>query len=191
MLTLASLAHLVFHYGRTRTKWSPFGIARPKCCLAAGITRQQSTCGVLVASLQRWQCEDLSSLVTRRSTRSSASSGECRAGCSANTSTPADHVPVTRTLGTPTEENWPGIKLLPDYKSSFPQWKGMPLSKAVPTLDESGIDLLKSMLVYDPAGRISGKFRPSSLFVGKASDPILRFAAKRSLNHPYLADITS
>ncbi|MCO5589601.1 hypothetical protein L7F22_043569 [Adiantum nelumboides] len=63
---------------------------------------------------------------------------------------------IFRVLGTPTDENWPGVKSLPDYKSSFPQWNGTPLDRAVPTLDESGIDLLKSMLIYDPAGRISG-----------------------------------
>lgn len=51
---------------------------------------------------------------------------------------------------------WPGVKSLPDYKSSFPQWNGTPLDKAVPTLDDSGLDLLKGMLIYDPAGRISG-----------------------------------
>lgn len=60
-------------------------------------------------------------------------------------------------LGTPTDEDWPGVKSLPDYKSSFPQWNGTPLDRAVPTLDKEGIDLLKSMLIYDPAGRISGK----------------------------------
>lgn len=62
-----------------------------------------------------------------------------------------------RTLGTPTDEIWPGVKSLPDYKSSFPQWSGVPLNKAVPSLDESGLDLLKGMLIYDPAGRVSGE----------------------------------
>ena len=65
--------------------------------------------------------------------------------------------PHKSVLGTPTDEEWPGVKSLPDYKSSFPQWNGTPLDRAVPTLDESGIDLLKSMLIYDPAGRISGE----------------------------------
>lgn len=64
---------------------------------------------------------------------------------------------IFRTLGTPTEANWPGVKSMPDYKSSFPQWSGMSLAKAVPALDPAGLELLKSMLVYDPAGRISAK----------------------------------
>lgn len=65
----------------------------------------------------------------------------------------------SRVLGTPTDEVWPGVMSLPDYKSSFPRWNGVPLSKAVPTLDNSGLDLLKRMLIYDPAGRISGTYK--------------------------------
>ena len=64
---------------------------------------------------------------------------------------------IFRTLGTPTDEIWPGVKSLPDYKASFPQWTGVSLAKAVPQLDGNGLDLLKAMLVYDPAGRISGE----------------------------------
>ena len=29
---------------------------------------------------------------------------------------------IFRTLGTPTEETWPGVHELPDFKDSFPQW---------------------------------------------------------------------
>ncbi|PWN20006.1 putative Cdk1-cyclin-dependent kinase 1 [Microstroma glucosiphilum] len=75
---------------------------------------------------------------------------------------------IFRTLGTPTDAVWPGVKTLPDYKASFPQWSGMPLAKAVPNLDANGIDLLKGMLVYDPAGRVS---------------------AKRGLNHAYFQSL--
>ena len=59
-------------------------------------------------------------------------------------------------LGTPDEEIWPGVRALPDYKTTFPQWSAVDLSKAVPGLDEDGIDLLAQTLVYDPAHRISG-----------------------------------
>ena len=78
---------------------------------------------------------------------------------------------LLRTLGTPSDATWPGVKSLPDYKPSFPQWSGMPLTKAVPDLDEAGIDLLRGMLVYDPAGRVSGEsFRlNSSLYLSFCS----------------------
>lgn len=46
-------------------------------------------------------------------------------------------------LGTPSEETWPGIKQLPDYKPSFPHWSPQELTEHVPTLDDDGIDLLK------------------------------------------------
>lgn len=74
---------------------------------------------------------------------------------------------IFRLLGTPTEETWASVASLPDYKDSFPKWtpngdKG--LSEAVPTLDKDGVDLLRQLLIYDPAIRIS---------------------AKRALLHPY------
>lgn len=74
---------------------------------------------------------------------------------------------IFRILGTPNEEIWPDVNYLPDFKSSFPQWKKKPLSEAVPSLDANGIDLLDQMLVYDPSRRIS---------------------AKRALIHPYFND---
>lgn len=73
---------------------------------------------------------------------------------------------IFKVLGTPTDDVWPGVQQLPDYKDSFPSWSGVPLRKAVPQLDSAGLDLLKGMLVYDPAGRTS---------------------AKRCLNHSYFS----
>lgn len=50
---------------------------------------------------------------------------------------------ASRLLGTPNDDIWPGVKALPDYKTSFPQWHPIDLAKAVPGLDEYGLDLLK------------------------------------------------
>ncbi|KAJ1864840.1 Cyclin-dependent kinase catalytic subunit [Coemansia sp. RSA 989] len=75
---------------------------------------------------------------------------------------------IFRILGTPTEEIWPDFTHLPDYKKSFPKWQAKDLSKLIPKLDADGIDLLKRMLTYDPAHRIS---------------------AKQALAHPYFNDI--
>jgi len=76
---------------------------------------------------------------------------------------------IFRILGTPTEETWPGISRLPDYKpTNFPKWKTSPLNHFVPGLEPLGIDLLQQMLLYDPAKRIS---------------------AKRALKHPYFNDL--
>ncbi|KAJ3140438.1 Cyclin-dependent kinase catalytic subunit [Physocladia obscura] len=72
---------------------------------------------------------------------------------------------IFRVLGTPTEDIWPGISQLPDYKENFPQWRQRAWIEILPTLDPAGIDLLNNILVFDPA---------------------LRISAKRALQHPYL-----
>ena len=64
---------------------------------------------------------------------------------------------IFRTLGTPTEAEWPGVSSLPDYKKEFPKWPRRSLRHVVPELDEIGIDLLSKMLAYDPARRISAR----------------------------------
>ncbi|KAF7983604.1 hypothetical protein HWV62_20512 [Athelia sp. TMB] len=74
---------------------------------------------------------------------------------------------IFRILGTPSEENWPGVRQLPDYKPTFPQWSQQDLASIVPQLDEAGIDILTVLLTYDTAKRIS---------------------AKRALVHPYFSD---
>ena len=65
--------------------------------------------------------------------------------------------------GTPTEKTWPGITKLPEFKLTFPQFKG----KGIHTYCSS-LDLLSKMIVYDPCRRIS---------------------AKAALNHPYFDDL--
>jgi hypothetical protein len=65
---------------------------------------------------------------------------------------------IYRILGTPDEDNWPGVTSLPDYKITFPQWAGVPLPSHIRGLDADGLELLTSMLIYDPAHRMSGKF---------------------------------
>jgi len=65
---------------------------------------------------------------------------------------------MIRILGTPDEDNWPGVTSLPDYKPTFPQWSGVPLPSHIRGLDKDGLELLTSMLIYDPAHRMSGGF---------------------------------
>lgn len=63
---------------------------------------------------------------------------------------------TVRILGTPNEADWPGVEALPDYKATFPKWSGTPLTSHIRGLDTDGLDLLTSMLIYDPAHRMSG-----------------------------------
>lgn len=64
---------------------------------------------------------------------------------------------IFRSLGTPTEESWPGVSTLPDYKATFPNWKNNVLKSLVPGLSDDGLDLLEKMLIYNPNNRISAK----------------------------------
>jgi len=66
---------------------------------------------------------------------------------------------IFRVLGTPTEGDWPGVTSFPDYKTSFPKWIRNENELLVGNADlgDEGLDLLDSLLVYDPASRISAK----------------------------------
>ncbi|KAG7200009.1 hypothetical protein KM043_014430 [Ampulex compressa] len=75
---------------------------------------------------------------------------------------------IFRILRTPTEEIWPGVTQLSDYKATFPNWMTNNLESQVKTLDSDGLDLLQAMLIYDPVHRIS---------------------ARAALQHPYFKDL--
>ncbi|XP_072164851.1 cyclin-dependent kinase 1-like [Diadema setosum] len=64
---------------------------------------------------------------------------------------------IFRTLGTPTEEVWPGVTQLPDYKPTFPKWTNENLKGAVKGMEATGLDLLRKMLAYNPSQRITAK----------------------------------
>ena len=75
---------------------------------------------------------------------------------------------VFRVTGTPNEEVWPGVGILPDYSPRFPTWQAQSLQRVVPGLGAQGLDLLSRMLVLDPSKRIS---------------------ALEALKHPYFDDV--
>lgn len=63
---------------------------------------------------------------------------------------------VLQVMGTPSEENWPGVRELPDYnKITFPTLKPLPLRSLLPNASPAALSLLSKFLVYDPAKRIS------------------------------------
>lgn len=57
---------------------------------------------------------------------------------------------IFRILSTPNEETWPGVSDLPDYKPSFPMWKGNSLTNTVKLLDPIGLDLLQVKKLSSP-----------------------------------------
>ncbi|KAG7388075.1 Cell division protein kinase 1 [Phytophthora pseudosyringae] len=77
---------------------------------------------------------------------------------------------IFRAFGTPSEATWPGVTKLRDYAPTFPKWRKKDMRELFPQLDKSGLNLLESMLHYDPSTRIS---------------------AKEALRHPYFDDVDS
>jgi cyclin-dependent kinase len=83
--------------------------------------------------------------------------------------TPADQLnKIFRALGTPTPQVYPKIIDLPEWREDLPKHNGKKLSELVPGLDESGYNLLQSLLHYDPTKRVS---------------------AGEALKHPFFSDI--
>ncbi|KAK6621420.1 hypothetical protein RUM44_001227 [Polyplax serrata] len=63
---------------------------------------------------------------------------------------------VIKSLGSPSEENWPGMHLLPDYgKIAFPKSKGKSWKTLIPDSPPGALDLIKSLLLYNPKERLS------------------------------------
>ncbi|GMH42083.1 hypothetical protein BSKO_10002 [Bryopsis sp. KO-2023] len=68
-------------------------------------------------------------------------------------------------VGSPTDENWPGFRKLPnvpkmkinDYKPKLHEWFPKTSFTGGPMLTENGFDLLNKMLCLDPKQRISAK----------------------------------
>ncbi|XP_030759535.1 cyclin-dependent kinase 20-like [Sitophilus oryzae] len=65
---------------------------------------------------------------------------------------------VLSILGTPTEENWPDLKKLPDYnKIAFISSAGKRWSVILPTANIETLDLIKNILLYDGNKRLTAK----------------------------------
>jgi len=78
---------------------------------------------------------------------------------------------IFKVLGTPTEENWPGISgsMSEELAShNFPPYSPEPLEKRVPRLGPTGVDLVEKFLLYEARRRIS---------------------AKSAMKHPYFASL--
>ncbi len=65
---------------------------------------------------------------------------------------------MLKSLGTPTEENWPGVSKLPDFsKITFTKMNPVPFNTLMPNASFTAIDLLSKLLVYDSDKRYSAK----------------------------------
>jgi len=65
---------------------------------------------------------------------------------------------IYRLFGTPTNEIWPGIVDLPDYKAIGPRWKKKDLAKELNgRFDDVGVELMEKVFTYPPNKRITAK----------------------------------
>ncbi|EHB13854.1 Serine/threonine-protein kinase PCTAIRE-3 [Heterocephalus glaber] len=65
---------------------------------------------------------------------------------------------IFRLLGTPTEETWPGVTTLPEFRAyNFPAYLPQPLLSHAPRLDTDGINLLTGLLLYESKSRTSAE----------------------------------
>uniref|UniRef100_A0A915A5Y6 Protein kinase domain-containing protein n=1 Tax=Parascaris univalens TaxID=6257 RepID=A0A915A5Y6_PARUN len=63
---------------------------------------------------------------------------------------------IFRIMTTPTEKTWEGISQLPDYNPAFPIWRVDTLASILNgCMSHKAVNLLRRMLVYNPAKRIS------------------------------------
>jgi cyclin-dependent kinase 7 len=64
---------------------------------------------------------------------------------------------IITVLGTPTEEEWPGHKTLPDYVNIGEESRGQRWTPWIMSVGKVGVELIKEMLRYDPMKRITAK----------------------------------
>jgi len=65
---------------------------------------------------------------------------------------------IFKVLGTPTEDNWPGINRTEELQSyKFPHYTTEPLVARAPRLDPDGINLLNSFLHFEARRRVSAR----------------------------------
>lgn len=74
---------------------------------------------------------------------------------------------IFKLLGTPTDDTWPGVSKLPDYKSMFPQWSET-WNETFKDCDPTLTDLTRNILQMDPKKR---------------------YTCYQSLNHPAFSSI--
>jgi cyclin-dependent kinase 2 len=59
--------------------------------------------------------------------------------------------------GTPTNQTWPGVTNLPDFKTTFPKFRAVSPEVQLSNFDPVALDLLLKLIAIDPARRINAK----------------------------------
>lgn len=79
---------------------------------------------------------------------------------------------IFQKFGTPTEQQWPDLNKLPDFKPTFPKWPKKSWSNIRNTMaqvGEVGVDLLEALFEYDPGKRMSARAALSHPYINLAN----------------------
>lgn len=76
---------------------------------------------------------------------------------------------IFKVLGTPTEESWPSMHELPEYKGDYDKIEGSSFCFPKDNLGEYGMPLLMSMLKYEPSARVTAKGALESIYFDSVS----------------------
>lgn len=79
---------------------------------------------------------------------------------------------IFRHMGTPDDSSFPGMSQLPEYRPNLPQHPSSSLAALVPKLDRAGVELLESMLMYDPLRRITAQEARQHPFFNSIPEPL-------------------
>lgn len=52
--------------------------------------------------------------------------------------------------GTPTEESWPGVCGIPDFKATFPRFRRIDPRSVIKSMPDLALDLLLKLIAVDP-----------------------------------------
>lgn len=88
---------------------------------------------------------------------------------------------IFRHLGTPDDRTFPGMSSLPEYRADYPKYPPHSgLKHLVPKLEDSGVELLESMLVYDPMRRITAQEARTHPFFDSIPEPLRQLGSDLS-----------
>lgn len=151
-----SLQHSCLVPAATSVPWGLRVAAAAAHLQAAGHTKRgcmawcQQTAGLVSTRVSCW----FGVLMCLSACQSSVVACGCRAAV-----WDEQRVPVMNTSAMPAlcKLAWAVCLTLPSCwcRHEYPQWRPQDLSRVFPTLEESGLELLRDMLQYDPARRIS------------------------------------
>lgn len=81
---------------------------------------------------------------------------------------------IFKACGTPTEESWPELSQLDNWRPTFPKWPDTKLEGVIssrPEMGTDGADLLRSLLAMNPQVRSSARRARASAFAQVAPQP--------------------